>query len=375
MTAPLVKGYCPGALRPMMSGDGLVVRVRPFQGRLSPAHATGIARLADTFGNGVIELTSRGNVQIRGVTEAGHPALLSGLMDLGLLDQSPRAEERRNLIVTPFYADNDDSVTLSRALTDMLAQDDAPDVSPKFGFCIDAGQKPVLQGASADIRIERDATGQLILVADGAATGKPVTAHNAVPQAIELARWFLENRQTEKRMAALLATGCPLPEGHIVPRQGPTEAQTPGHSAAGLLVAVEFGQILATTLTAFAAIGPLRMTPWRMVLIEGAQAIPDLEGLITDPADPLLNVVACPGAPRCAQGHIETRMLARQLAPSAPVGGVLHVSGCSKGCAHPRSATVTVTGAQGGLNLIHNGRASDPPKRFGLTPDALKKAL
>ena len=29
MSAPQVKGWCPGAHRPMMSGDGLVVRIRP----------------------------------------------------------------------------------------------------------------------------------------------------------------------------------------------------------------------------------------------------------------------------------------------------------------------------------------------------------
>ena len=29
---PVVQGWCPGAHRPMMSGDGLVVRVRPRLG-------------------------------------------------------------------------------------------------------------------------------------------------------------------------------------------------------------------------------------------------------------------------------------------------------------------------------------------------------
>ena len=34
MSAAAIKGWCPGALRPMQSGDGLVVRVRPFGGRV-----------------------------------------------------------------------------------------------------------------------------------------------------------------------------------------------------------------------------------------------------------------------------------------------------------------------------------------------------
>ena len=45
MDTPQVKGWCPGALRPMLSGDGLVLRVRPHGGRLSQAQAAGIALL------------------------------------------------------------------------------------------------------------------------------------------------------------------------------------------------------------------------------------------------------------------------------------------------------------------------------------------
>ena len=35
MSRPEAKGWCPGAYRPMMSGDGLVVRVRPTLARLT----------------------------------------------------------------------------------------------------------------------------------------------------------------------------------------------------------------------------------------------------------------------------------------------------------------------------------------------------
>ena len=40
MSAPVAaKGWCPGALRPMESGDGLIARIRPRGGRLSAAAA------------------------------------------------------------------------------------------------------------------------------------------------------------------------------------------------------------------------------------------------------------------------------------------------------------------------------------------------
>ena len=41
-----VKGWCPGALRPMLSGDGLIVRIRPFCGAFSLEQARGLADLA-----------------------------------------------------------------------------------------------------------------------------------------------------------------------------------------------------------------------------------------------------------------------------------------------------------------------------------------
>ena len=66
MAEPIIQGWCPGALRPMPSGDGWVIRVRPPNGRLAPNQAREIARLARAHGNGVIDLSSRANIHLRG---------------------------------------------------------------------------------------------------------------------------------------------------------------------------------------------------------------------------------------------------------------------------------------------------------------------
>ncbi|MBC9210132.1 precorrin-3B synthase, partial [Roseomonas aerophila] len=56
------------------------------------------------------------------------------------------------------------------------------------------------------------------------------------------------------------------------------------------------------------------------------------------------------------------------LAPRLPAGlPLLHVSGCAKGCAHPGAAPATLVGQPGGLALVRNGRAGDPPAAAGLT--------
>src|ERR1700758_2498462 len=98
-----VKGWCPTALRPMLSGDGLVVRIRPRGGRLSAAQALGIADLATRYGNGLIDLTGRANLQIRGVSVDEHASLIAELAELQLIDADTELEAQRNILVAPFW--------------------------------------------------------------------------------------------------------------------------------------------------------------------------------------------------------------------------------------------------------------------------------
>jgi precorrin-3B synthase len=375
MNDPLIYGWCPGALRPMQSGDGLVVRLRPPLGRLSAEQARQIAALAAAHGNGQIDLSARANLQLRGMTQESHRPLIEELQALDLVDLSPEAEARRNFVVTPFWETDDDTVVITRDLTAILAREEGPTLPDKFGFAIDCGTRPVLAGISADIRIERGRDG-LICRADSADAGCPITRDNAAGTAVALARWFLESggvQQQRGRMARHLAAGADLPAvWRQSPAAEPAPRPGPGVVAQGALVAVEFGRIDAETLAALAARGPLRLTPWRMLLIEGATALPDLPGLIREANDPRLRLEACTGAPSCPQGLAETRPLARALAPKIPEKTRLHVSGCAKGCACSAAVDLTlVATGPDRFDLIRYGRPGDPPERRGLTPDDL----
>jgi len=363
--SPIVQGWCPGALRPMLSGDGLVVRVRPRAGRLTLDQARGIAALARLHGNGLIDLSNRANVQLRGVTEASHPALIDGLRALDLIDRDAADEARRNIIVSPFWTEGDATQPLADALAQALAAPDAPPLPGKFGFVLDTAATPCLRDVSADIWLETGADG--LLLATHADRALRVTAQTAVAEAMALACWFVENGGVNAgrgRMAALLQR-VPLPDRFDAPRIPATAPPSPGMVAQGALVGFEFGQLQAETLAALADLGGLRVTPWRMLLIEGAIAAPDLPGLITRADDPMLRVVACTGAPGCLQAHGETRNVARALAPH--LRETLHVSGCAKGCAHPTPAPLTLTATPSGFALIRNGTASGTPIRNGLS--------
>lgn len=366
MSGFVVQGWCPGALRPMMSGDGLVVRVRPPGGRLTAAQVAGIAAAAQAHGNGLIDLSNRANVQLRGVRAESHGDLIADLRALGLIDADPEAEARRNILVTPFADARTDALAarLATALPQM------PALPRKFGFALDCGPAPVMAGTPADIRFERDAAGGLVLRCAGLDLGAPVDEAEAVEAAVELAQWFVDAggvRDVQMglgRMAALIATGA-RPTGRLAARTAsaaPLSPPAPGLLPEGALVGFEFGQAVAETFGALARFGALRVTPWRMVLIEGQGAMPDLPGLITDPDDPLRRVVACTGAPGCPQAHAATRPLARALAPELPLGALLHVSGCAKGCALPARAPLTLVATPEGFDLIVEGQATDTPR-------------
>jgi len=377
---PIIQGWCPGALRPMESGDGWVVRVRPRAGRLTQDQARGIADLAARHGNGQIDLSSRANVQLRGVTMASHTPLIDGLRSLGLLDTTPQTEGQRNVILSPFWDEHDGAYDLALDLSDALTAPEAPRLPSKFGFAVDMGAAPVLRGIAADIRIEHS-TGAALIYAQGARTGALTPPDQAAATALRLAQWFAHSggigADGRGRMAGHLDRGAALPSeflAHPVP-PAPPFAPRLGPCPQGALVGIEFGQMQAQTLGTLAGIGPLRITPWRMVLIEGTTQTPAVYGLITNPDDPMLRVIACTGAPACRQAHGPTRDVARQLAHHVPIGKILHISGCAKGCAHPKPADFALTATPHGFDLVRAGRAGDTPAVTRLTPALIPQAL
>jgi precorrin-3B synthase len=369
---PEIKGWCPGALRPMESGDGWLVRIRPPMGMLTPAQAVGVAQAALRHGNGVIDLSSRANLQLRGVREGAHAPLIDDLRALGLVDDDARTEAARNLVITPYRNARTDRIAAD--LTQALAH--APALPGKFGFAVDTGAAPVLGQVSADIRLETVADGGLLLRADGMDSGMLVTESGAATAALALAEWFVVNQGVlggRGRMAALIARGI-MPDGHDMPALPQAKAPAPGPCADGMLVALAFGQLQADSLLALGKCDHnLILTPWRMILMQGAQAAPTDPALITRAGDPLLQVTACTGAPGCSQAVGPTRDLARALAPMK--AGQLHVSGCTKGCAHPGKAELTLVATPNGYNLIRGGAASDAPHLTDLPPHLIAQHL
>ncbi len=366
VTNGVVKGWCPDAWRPMMAGDGLLVRVRPPLGRLTRAQALGVCEAATRHGNGQIDATTRANLQIRGVREDSWRPLIDALLDLALIESDPVREARANILVAAEWCVGDDTHRIAEDLRARLAE--LPDLPGKVGFAVDAGPTPVLRDASADFRIEPAATGQLILRADGRSNGIPLSPGTEVDRLIALAHWFVESGgRANKRMARHHA---PLPDWATAttPPAFAATALKSGPHPIGMALGLPFGRIAAPALTHLLeaeAIRAIRMTPWHVVICETDapfQANP--AEFITDPSSPFLHADACVGAPACQQATVETRALAHRLAPH--VAGRLHVSGCAKGCARAAPADIVLTGREGRYDLAYAARAGAPPAITGL---------
>lgn len=371
----MIRGWCPSLHEPMATGDGLLVRVKPPLGHVSAADARALALAAVAYGNGAIELTGRGTLQFRGLTAESAVRFAAVAVELGLAVADPAAERRRSVLVSPMAgldpAVAADTIDLARALEAALLRDDALAALPaKFGFAVD-GDRTLPLGAGADINLIVGDEGWLVVPA-GAARGVVVDRADAVPAVLRMAHAFLALAGDARRMRGVSERVLALSQTRPLPSSiaGSSPAMTgrgigPLYSGA-FGVGVPFGSFDAATL---AGLGDIRLTPWRVIVVTGSVDAARFAamGLITSPDDPRLLVSACPGEPGCASASVRTRDIAATLRPT----GTVHVSGCSKGCAHPGPAGLTFVGREGRFDLVRNGRAGDLPVRWGIDADAV----
>lgn len=417
----LVRGWCPGALRPMQTGDGLLVRLRITGGVLPARLAMSLAQASTEFGNGLIDLSARANLQLRGVTEKTLPPLTRWLRGLGLLDENPEAEAVRNVIASPLAGLDDTAALDIRALVGALEQrlvddEDLHALPGKFGFAIDDGGAIGLDGAPADIRLRAVPApygeARLMIALAGTAADGPVAfcqPGDGPDAAARLARAFLRLRDEPagpaRRMAQLVARVgatrifeasdlAPAARPASLPTRSPAALFDMPKTRYGVAVALAapFGRWTAEDLRTLAVLSrttgsaELRLTPYRAILLPllssmEAKEIREqwAEIFIVSADDPRLAVAACPGAPACDNASTGTQADALALAvaarPLAARGIALHVSGCPKGCAHPGAAAVTLVGVNGAYDLVECGSAADPPARRGLSLDEVAAVL
>ncbi|MCA1455483.1 hypothetical protein I6F35_20060 [Bradyrhizobium sp. BRP22] len=105
MSAVALNSWCPRLLRPMPPGDRVVLRVRPYGGSLDRVEAAGVPNLAECYVDELTDVTSRANLQIRGVSDRG--AIVDCFAPLNLLECDPESESRRKIVMMPKWASSE----------------------------------------------------------------------------------------------------------------------------------------------------------------------------------------------------------------------------------------------------------------------------
>jgi precorrin-3B synthase len=402
MNAPRLRGICPGLSVPMPTGDGLLVRLRPTAP--VPLDAmVGFCEAARRHGNGTIEVSARGSLQVRGLTPRSARLFAAALADLGIatLEGVP-VIAGLDLISQVNTADM--AGELRRAIANARLA-----LSPKISIVVDGGGPLHLDALSADVRLRMAAPAQgpgfdlprfhLGLGGDGTSATwlGSVAAEDVVPAVLGILTIIGAHGRTARAAAVLRSEGveafrsvsAPLIEPSPAPPQRMPAEMIGVHSAHEGAVVVGIGLAFGHThADALAELVRLAAThggkaawpaPDRALLLIGISA-PDAcslttairqLGFVVHAGDPRRRIAACPGAPACASGLIPARALASALAPvlepalrPVPNGVVVHISGCPKGCAHPMPATLTLVGTPDGCGIVHRGSARTAPCHY-----------
>ena len=339
--ALLRKGWCPGARRPMPAKDGLLLRLRISGGRAAAATLRGIAQAGRDHGNGLFDLSARGNLQIRGVHESGLTALIETLDGFGLLDENAAIEAVRNVLVNPLAGldGRGEAIKAAKALEAMLAADMNLHALPaKFGFLIDDQSGFSLGSIPADIRFDWTGGKEPFAIGIGGSAQDAVLLGHCraadIPGiAARLSTAFLKFKSSTMeplhRMRDLIKMSgvsaiaeearlsCAEPAKRSVVEDpcpvGLLRFSNKSHFGAG----AAFGSLDANMLDAAATAtetfgtGEIRLTPWRALIVPHvrdahAQALAAhfaAHGFIIDPKDQRLAVAACGGATACEAWH------------------------------------------------------------------------
>lgn len=365
---------CPGALQVHQAADGALARVRLPGGFLGAEALATLAHLAADCGNGSLELTSRGSVQIRGITDTGRVA--DAVAAAGLLP-SPEHERVRNIVSSPLSGRSGGLRDVRGWVHDLdtaLQRDPGLARLPgRFWFSIDDGRGDVA-GLRTDVGLQVTDAGVALLLA-GADTGVRLAPEQAVPTLVEIAsrfqlyrgkRWRVEELDDPAILVAGYPVDVPAPRRLTVTdtARGPVGwiEQTGDEQRITLAAVVPLGVLPARTAEFLAAVeAPLVITPWRSILVcDLEEGVADTAlrvlaplGLVFDEHSPWLTISACAGSPGCERSITDVRADATAAATEAGCGtaaeaaGHRHFVGCERGCGAPRGAQVLVASADG----------------------------
>ncbi|HET7073303.1 MAG TPA: precorrin-3B synthase, partial [Mycobacterium sp.] len=201
---------CPGALQVHWAADGALVRVRLPGGAITAEQMATLSRVSTDLGSGRLELTARGNVQLRGITDV--TAVAQAIAEVGLLP-SPTHERARNIVASPLSGRTGGRADVRPWVSELdaaiCADPRLAELGGRFWFSIDDGRADV-SGLCADVGVHVLDDGVALLLA-GRDTGMRLAVDDIAESLVALAARFIEIRGNAWRVNELADIGSLLP--------------------------------------------------------------------------------------------------------------------------------------------------------------------
>jgi sulfite reductase beta subunit-like hemoprotein len=375
---------CPGALRLHEAADGSLARIRLPGGLLPTGALTAVARLAD-LGNGIVELTSRGNLQVRGLAHEDAAVAADHLWRAGLLP-SPEHDRVRNIVASALGGRHPRSVASTDALVQALDRGLCADphlsgLPGRFLFAVeDAGGTLGPHDADVTLAAEGAPVAFRLLLA-GVPTTLVAPAAAAPSLALDAARAFValaaQDGSGAWRVRDLASDGAARVAsalGGALTREVPTyRPVTPPAVGAlkqadgrvAITVLPPLGRLDAPGLRGVEAIASgedagVRVGCARTLTLvdvpagRAAATTASLAalGLVVDRDTGWDGLSACAGLGACARARIDVRGAATQRARvRTPGAGAEHWCACERGCGRPPNAAVLVVADADGVRI------------------------
>ncbi|WP_432558675.1 hypothetical protein [Granulicoccus sp. GXG6511] len=361
---------CPGLLRPFRADDGAIIRLRLPGGEAPVAVLTRLLEIA-RHGAGFLQLTSRGNIQLRGLPDPVPDAVVDAVLATGLVP-SPTHERARNMVASPLSgrwarnaAAGPEAVADVRGIVAELdrlicADPELAGLPGRFLFAVDDGRGDVVgepfdvayravDAASGDLLIARAATSpDEVRIAAAEAAGALVSVARAFQRQRITSQpipWHVRELGHEQRAAMMGSAG--FEPGRADERGQDAGPMTrgprlePGASGPHAVVGLPLGRLMPTGLDALAALtDTVLLTPWRSIVVpDAADRLPELAeaGFATSARSGWAKVSACTGAPGCARAAHSTESVARELVARIDAGTLaladpVHLVACERHC-------------------------------------------
>lgn len=408
---------CPGLLRIVNALDGGICRVKLPCGQLTTAQAEAIAAASSRYSSGIIEITNRANLQIRGIQSQHADALTAALLDIGLGAATPGGDDVRNVMVSPSagidVGMSIDTAPLAQEILALLqTQSRLHELSPKFSLSLDGGENLAMLEHPHDIWLSalptasNESTARFVFGLAGCPASGAAIAVVDIDQVTALVEaalhTFLDLASIEQSRMRQLLQIIPVQEflarvqtrllfelntdvaawqrksasayAHI----GIHAQRQPTLNYIGAVPVL--GRIDADQLRALAKIsaqhgdGALRLTPWQSVLLPNIDSATaaivahELQkiGFSTRVDEPLAHLIACTGARGCAKGLADTKTDALQFAqllkhylPKNATPPIVHFSGCARSCASASIAPFTLLAVGAGRYDVFKKNSGD----------------